>query len=67
MLFTPLGLEEICCVCFIIELSDDVMELSEGSSISSVECQTFDCKVAGSNLTRGAVLCSFARHYIFSA
>ena len=32
-----------------------------------VECRTFDCKVSGSNFTRGAVLCPRARHYILIA
>ena len=32
-----------------------------------VESRTFDRKVPGSNLTRGAVLCPCARHFIFIA
>ena len=41
--------------------------LTKGSTISSVECRTLDHKVAGSNLTRAALLWPCARHFIFIA
>ena len=49
---------------FIFEKSETI----EGTPLAQlVKCRTFDRKVAGSNLTRSAVLCPSAGHFIFIA
>ena len=48
-----------------LSLSNGVLKINMGAPLAQlVECRTRDCKVMGLNLTRGAVLCPWARHFL---